>query len=102
MDRIIDTESFIPQGEPETFSHGVRQRGTVEITLRGETRRVEAYLWDDGQLIARGIVGKYQTGTKLWPAYVSVYLNREGETERVRFGRYDNHPKFRKNAIWFA
>jgi hypothetical protein len=72
--------------------------GTVEVTLRGQTKVVPARRFKSGSLTARGVVGRYQSATKVWPA--CIYLR--GDRESVHFGRDDNHPKFRKeNNIWF-
>jgi hypothetical protein len=77
--------------------------GTVEVTLRGKTKRVPArsvpkYGW----LFAYGVVGRYHTGTKTWPGSIRQETRDGKLVERVNFGRYDNHPKFRKeNCIWF-
>ena len=94
---IINRETF---QATETEADGCIN-GTVEITVRGETRRVPARLRPQyGWIFAYGIVGRYQTGGKAWPA--SVHQDENGK-ERVHFGREDNHPKFRKeNAISFA
>jgi hypothetical protein len=73
--------------------------GTVEVTLRGQTKAVRARRWKDGDITAYGFTGRYQTGGKAWPACILLRSGRE----IVHFGRDDNHPKFRKeNNIWFA
>lgn len=78
--------------------------GTVEVTLRGKTRRVSArYVPKYDWLFAYDIVGRYQTGSKVWPGCIHQSTHNGKVVEDVRFGRYDNHPKFRKeNCIWFA
>jgi hypothetical protein len=74
------------------------ERGTVEVTLRGQTKIVPARRFKSGTLVARGMTGRYQSGGKAWPASIFLRDNRES----VHFGRDDNHPKFRKeNNIWF-
>lgn len=76
--------------------------GTVEVTLRGVTKTVEAkrlqkYNW----IFASGVVGRYQTGGKSWPAIIHLRVN-DGR-EHVDFGRDDRHHKFRKeDCIFFA
>ena len=94
---LINRTSFKPLSTDADGS----QNGTVEVTLRGQTKTVEArHRPQYGWIFAYGIIGRYQTGGKVWPG--SIRSNTDG-TENVRFGRYDNHPKFRKeNAIWFA
>lgn len=74
--------------------------GTVEVTLRGTTKRVPAVKTKFNNLIAKGLSGRYASGSKVWPAYISLY---DDGREVVRFGRDDRDPKFRKeNAIYFA
>jgi hypothetical protein len=105
---IINRQSFTATEEPitKTYKDGYSftyTPGTVEVTLRGQTKRVEAKLFSEHDICAYGLVGRYQSATKLWPAHISSRF-REGEIiEQARFGRDDNHPKFRKeNNIWFA
>ena len=75
---------------------------TVEVTLRNETRRLNAKMFDDGMIIAKGLVGRYQSATKPWPASVMSRMHQGTVVEQARFGRDDRNPKFRKeNAIWF-
>lgn len=74
--------------------------GTVELTMFGETRRVQArrapkYGW----IFAYGIEGMYRTGQKWWSG--SVQLTEATGRINVRFGRYDNHPKFAKTNVRF-
>ncbi len=78
--------------------------GTVEVTLRGKTRRVEARNTQTVGLFAFGLVGRYQSGGKLWPATVRQFIDADGNVrEVVNFGRDDRCSKFRKeNNIWFA
>lgn len=95
---LINRASFIP-------SVAGSEEGTVEVTLRGETRRVRAcftakYNW----IHAYDIVGRYQTGGKSWPGSIQSAPARDsnGFVEHVNFGRDDRNPKFRKeNMIWF-
>ncbi len=107
---LINRDSFIQTGEiySETLKGGYvfsYTPGTIEVTLRGKTQRVEARLFADGDIRAKGLVGRYQTGGKVWPASVSSRISAiDGKViEQAHFGRYDNHPKFRKeNCLWFA
>lgn len=105
---LINRDTFTASGEPitKTFDSGYSftyTPGTVEVTLRGQTKRVEAKLFGENDICAYGLVGRYQSATKLWPAHISSRLWNGEFVENVRFGRDDNHPKFRKeNCIWFA
>ena len=93
---FINRSSFIKTSETAT-----EQTGTVEVTIRNETRRVDArFIPDRGWMITNAITGRYQTGGKAWPGHI---LSQADGTEKVHFGRYDNNPKFKKeNAIWFS
>ena len=93
----VNVASF--QGEPVTAENGFQYEvGTVELTLRGETRRVSALRFSGTDISARGIYGKYQTSSKRWPASI---MNRNG-AEFVSFGRDDRSAKFNKlNSVWF-
>lgn len=101
MTNLINPTSFIPNG-------GVQQdsiEGTVEVTLRGKTKRVRAVSFPKtSSIYAYELIGRYQTGKKVWKASLRRLVREDGQVmEQAFFGRYDNHPKFRKeNAIWFA
>lgn len=107
----INANSFQPT-ETTTESFGIVERGTVEITLQGKTQRVSGrrvtttYRADDNNtsITAYGLVGRYNSGTKMWPAHVELYTaGKLAGMERGDFGRDDRDPKFRKmNAIFFA
>jgi hypothetical protein len=104
---LINRDSFIQTGEaitqttPKGYSWSYIP-GTVEVTLRGETRRVEAKRFGENDITAYGTVGRYHASTKLWPAYITSDIRDGKVIESARFGRDDNHPKFRKeNNIWF-
>lgn len=93
-------ESVVETYGDYTFSY---VPGTVEVTLRGQTKRVEAKLFGDNDLVAYGMVGRYHTATKNWPANVASRIVNDKVRETARFGRDDNHPKFRKeDCISFA
>lgn len=107
MANLINRDSFTATGETITnttrsgYSYSYTP-GTVEVTLRGQTRRVEAKRFDEDDIVAYGMVGRYHTSTKLWPAHISSDIRNGAVIEDARFGRDDNHPKFRKiNNIWF-
>lgn len=100
---IINRDTFQPSNEAPAVDGDII--GTVEVTLGRETRRVFAvfvpkYNW----IIARGMVGRYHTSSKTWPARVLSKPFVDGSfRETAHFGRDDNHPKFRKeNCIFFA
>lgn len=102
---MINSQSFI-----SNYSEDRLDRGTVEITLRNETKRVPAIKYKeedlnmDGLIVAKGIVGKYRTGKKLWPANIVQHQNfyTKEITESVNFGRDDRSSNFQKqNNIWF-
>jgi hypothetical protein len=100
---IIDRNTFQPSNETPRVEGDIL--GTVEVTIRRETRRLPATLVPKhGWIIARGMTGRYHTATKAWPASVINRLQPDGSVvEYANFGRDDNHPKFRKeNCIHFA
>jgi hypothetical protein len=75
-------------------------RGKVDVTLNGETRRLDAALYADGKMYVSGIFGKYHTGTKLWPA--SVIVDRTSNI-RVHFGRDERQGRcIKTNNLFFA
>jgi hypothetical protein len=105
---LINRDTFVASGEAitKTFDSGYSftyTPGTVEVTLRGQTKRVEAKLFGEDDICAYDLVGRYQSATKLWPAVISSRIWNDKLVEDVRFGRDDRNPKFRKeNCIWFA
>lgn len=101
---IIAAASFITATEqPE---HGYWIEGTVEVTLRNETRTVRATKSTrDGFITAYGMTGRYQTGTKAWPASVQQRIDPRTNKpwDCVSFGRDDRSGKFQKtSALHFA
>lgn len=84
----------------------VRFYGTADIEFKGERFTVVVTKHQfDGQLrdevYAEGFHGRYRTGNKAWPA--SVSFTKDGELDRVRFGRDDNSSKFQKlNCIYYV
>ena len=99
MASIINIESFQKTGESEYW-----EDGTVEVTLRGTTKRVPAHR-SNGTITAYGMTGRYQTGTKAWPAQVRAVTDpRTGKLwDQVHFGRDDRASKFQKmNGLSFA
>lgn len=97
MPNIINRDSFI-------LNDGETEKGTVEITLGGETRRVPGcYVKEYGWVIAYGVVGRYRTSTKNWPAMVRSQRGHDGKFFEVAdFGRDDRSGRFNKlNCISF-
>ena len=97
---------------PETFTaaevqpdHGFWIEGTVEVTLGRETRVLRAMKRDDGnQITALGLSGRYETGSKAWPATVTRVVDpRTGKPwDRVEFGRDERAGRCKKtNMIFF-
>lgn len=104
MTSIINAATFTANAtQPD---HGYWVEGTVEVTLRGETRTVRANKSNlDGKITAYGMTGRYQSGTKAWPASVQQRIDpRTNKTwDFVSFGRDDRAAKFQKtNALHFA
>jgi hypothetical protein len=105
---FINIDSFEPAEEErrwvgsKNYPDGiVISNGTVEVTLWRKTRRVAALRRENGRISARGLVGRYVTGTKSWPAHVETHL--DGATVYVHFGRDDRSGRFSKaNCLHFA
>jgi hypothetical protein len=102
MTSIINLNSFEKTGDDTYW-----ENGTVEVTLRGKTKRVPARRWTmngKDEITAHGMTGRYQTGTVNWPASVTAVTDpRTGEVwDRIMFGRDDRASKFQKrNALSF-
>ena len=92
----IDAASFVTESEADGW-----EKGTVNLTLFGETRTVRAArVGKYGWTIAYGIEGMYRTGTKWWKG--NVTLTAATGKISIDFGRGDNHPKFQKTNIRFT
>jgi CTP-dependent riboflavin kinase len=81
------------------------EEGTVEVTIRNETRRVRALrAHSDGAITAYGTSGRYVSGAKAWPATITNRPGKDGTRwESVSFGRDDRSGRFNKaNLIFFA
>ncbi len=104
MTSIINTATFTASAEQP--DHDFWTEGTVEVTLRNETRTVRATKCNrDGSITARGMTGRYQTGSKAWPATVTQRLDPRTDKlwDSVYFGRDDRASKFQKlNGLHFA
>jgi len=100
---IINTTTFVPAAKQP--DHGLWIEGTVNVTLRGETRRVKAHQLANGNVRAYGMTGRYQAGTKAWSASVEQRTDpRTGKVwDLIEFGRDDRAAKFQKiNGLHFA
>ena len=104
MTSIINSATFIPSTEQPEHNYWIE--GTVEVTLRNETRTVRAIKSNrDGSITAYGMTGRYQTGTKAWGASVTQKIDPRTNKpwDHVSFGRDDRAAKFQKtNALHFA
>ena len=90
---------FVPDEDEAQYGW---TKGTVEVTLGNETRTLEASNYGDC-ITARGLGGRYQTGTKVWNAHITLYTSGRLEgVETYDFGRDDRAPQFKKrNGIFF-
>ena len=96
---ILNAFSFEATGTEElTWGEGSREIGTVEATLGYQTKRVEAVRYPSGHIVSWGFTGRYRTGTKAWPATVSLH----GERESVFYGRDERVGRCRKDGLSFA
>jgi len=112
MTHAINPATFEATEAPETHSFGIITKGTVEVTLGRETRRLPARrmvtTYDEARgeatITAYGLGGRYHTGSKVWPASITIYTDgpRAG-WETANFGRDDRDPKFNKlRGIFFT
>jgi hypothetical protein len=74
------------------------EAGTVEVTLGRETRAVKAYRFNNCTM-AGGLLGRYRTGKRAWPAVIYVYADGR---EIVRFGRDEHTSRCHKATLSFA
>jgi hypothetical protein len=104
MASIINSATFISSAKQPDHNYWIE--GTVEVTLRNETRTVRAIKSNrDDSITAYGMTGRYQTGTKAWPANVRQCIDPRTKKlwDHVSFGRDDRAAKFQKtNALHFA
>jgi hypothetical protein len=102
MTSIINADTF--EASSEQPDHGYWVNGTVEVTLRGKTARVNAHKRGH-EITAFGMTGRYATGTKAWPASATRVIDPSTNTpwDRVSFGRDDRSSRFNKtSALSFA
>ena len=77
--------------------------GTVRVDIGSRTETLRAELSDDGLLRVHGLFGKYQTGTKQWPADVCLLRDPRTGKDWVRayFG-FDSHSgRHRQASVFF-
>lgn len=100
MTQAIDRDSF-ELSHTEEIRGTVFEKGTVNVTLGNQTRRVPASRWIshvDGtaNIAARGMYGTYRTSANRWPASITSMI-RNGEVwENANFGRDDRSGRFNK------
>jgi hypothetical protein len=75
---------------------------TVEVTIRGETRRLEAVENILGMRVY-GIAGRYQTGTKSWPGFLTYKVDPTNNTPWIdaSFGFDSRSAKHNKRPTIF-
>lgn len=101
MNRIINRSTFQATTHEVSEYGSIIERGTVEVTFQGQTRRVDAhrYAYGDGSrddITVHCFTGRYRTGTTDWPASVTNSLGKNGEYESANFGRDDRSGRFQK------
>jgi hypothetical protein len=76
-----------------------REVGTIEANLAGRTQLVKAVRYDNGRIVSWDFTGRYRTGTKAWPATVS--LDADGR-ESVWYGKDHHTGRCQKTGLSFA
>lgn len=96
---ILNAATFEATGtEPLPYRpEETREVGTIEATLGGQTKRVEAVRYEGGRIVSWDFTGRYRTGTKAWPATVSV----EGDRETVWYGKDHHTGRCQKTGLSF-
>jgi len=103
MTNILNASTYI--ADTEQAENAYYERGTVEATLHNKTQRVPASKdRQTGELIGRGFVMKYRTGTKVWNASVSTRTAPDGtKWESIASGFDSRSGKHQMSGnIWFA
>lgn len=97
---ILNAFTFEATGtEPTPFDPAeTREVGTIEATLGGRTQRVSAVRYDNGRIVSWDFTGRYRTGTKAWPATVS--LDASGR-EVVWYGKDHHTGRCQKTGLSF-
>lgn len=74
------------QSTPDSYTYkGVTRqldRQTVEITIRGDRRRVNCHA-DKTSISIFGLAVRFQTGTKIWPGS-AIYWREKGHVNNLR------------------
>lgn len=100
MTSCINPDTFV-RGEVQP-DHGFWIDGTVEVTLHRETRRVTAKMGNE-QITAYGLTGRYETGSKAWPARVTRVVDPTTNKpwDRIQFGRDERTGRCKKTSMIF-
>ena len=81
----IDTDTFIANDtQDEVCTKYGWTGGSIEVTFQRQTRRVPATKFEDGRMNVGGMVARYPTGSKVWPA--SVMCKEDGSIWFIRAG----------------
>lgn len=100
MTTILNPLSFTATGtEALPWADGeTREVGTVEASLGGKTKLVDAVRYDNGRIVSWDFTGRYRTGTKAWPATVSI--DPDGQ-EHVWYGKDHHTGRCQKTGLSF-
>jgi hypothetical protein len=95
---ILNASTFTVTGT-EPWGDETREVGTIEANLAGRTQFVKAVRYDDGHIVSWDFTGRYRTGTKAWPATVSIHGDGR---ESVWFGKDHHTGRCQKTGLSFA
>ena len=100
MTTILNASTFEATGtEPTPYDPAeTREVGTIEASLGGQTRRVAAVRYAQGRIVSWDFTGRYRTGTKAWPATVSI--DPDGR-ESVWYGKDHHTGRCQKTGLSF-
>jgi len=90
---ILNLNTFTPDDNAQPNESYVKygwQRGTIEATLNGVTKRVTATKYKENEITSCGFVVKYRTGTKVWSATVSTRQYHDGKIGEIIMGGFDS------------
>lgn len=99
---IVDKSSLRLNGETKVVESGKYRweykLGDIAVTL-DKTRRVPCKVnAENGKIYVSGVSGRYQTGTRAWPA--SVIVDERGEF--IHFGREESSGRCVKSMLFFS
>lgn len=99
MTTILNASTFEATGTEALPWDADRSRevGTIEATLGGHTKRVAAVRYEEGRIVSWDFTGRYRTGTKAWPATVSI----DGDRENVWYGKDHHTGRCQKTGLSF-